>query len=373
MTVQTGDDTTTNINKIVFCISESMASPNVRRMIGTHLLFFDCASLLQKAVRRRSIRESMFAAAILLRDKCQKWLINRLLLFTVEDTNIILEPILRKNMVNLAGSVNDEKVDWDHVSEKMSAVVFEMVFLVTNSEKSRVCDNIAHSAPIYAKSVIEHTNDSESEMIANVREFIQWEDWKSVIGLLYLMKKYFGVETCWKVFPHGRMKRRRDIHSWLEICEQVAMLCWKPEGNRLPYQLNKSAAKILWSELMTSKRDYNLRHYIDWELWVDVVLDKHTARGKGKDTTWSLINHISEKDRDPCNQTDNRWSMNSLPDGKGKSRGIEHFFSRGAYLSPVIISDPFLSDARKDKEEVLKQLDMVKRDEPEVMDFFMKS
>ena len=310
------------------------------------------ASAAQKACRRRCWKLMLYCLGLLGRDGKWKYVIKKLLLYSVEDTNRMAVPDLRDKLVD---GVKKAKQYWPRPGRPPQAEFLnhmrDLILLVCAAPKSRLCDHAICASPKWLLDIESKEGKQPRKYPQLAQTFVQaikQRDWKRSIALMYLCRILFPNtwQQLWRhcpesetyaqwlrVFPGQWSQELLMVESLLTMGQPWA----SRDVQKLDWYDNRQQATVFWDKLMQAPLNYQLRSWIRWDAWLDKVWDKHTFRGNGGNSAITVRQRFPDL---PDNLT--------IPDGPPleHTSKMQHFFDVGAFLPEPALVDPFWQEAK---------------------------
>lgn len=297
----------------------------------------------------------LYCMGLLGREGKWKYVMKKLCLYSVEDTNVFADSSCRQRLLH---NMREAKERWPmnpkNPTTNFTDKCFEMIYDMCISPKSRLCDHAICASPAWLLKM-EAKEEKQPRQVKPLRsafsKALQEKDWKKALSLMCLYRVLFPKNTrdLWPLCPNGSsylslMDQNGGTDMW---CQELLMVesiltvhePWRQirPANTLETR-DKAAAKQFWDKLMTAPLDYEIRKWVDWTDWEDIVWDKHTVRGNGGDSVKSLSKrhpavppHLLAPDGPPIERTSK----------------LEHFFDVGAFVPEPVIEDPFWLPGRR--------------------------
>ncbi len=302
------------------------------------------ASAAQKACRRHEWKLMLYCMGLFVRAGKIRYVLKKLCLYMVEDSNVFAAPLERADFLQRLKVF--KRQPWE--GKAATTALFELIYLVCMAPKSRIVD---HSICVAAEWAVELSTPPQSFLTIKNRlqEHVRQGEWKTALAYLYMCKElhYASLVSLWGVLPQKQYYSDLilgDPSLWnqeLLMCEAVLhmhptpFICqaW-PVVNDNP----REAAWDFWQKLMVAPLNYELRGWIDWQPWEELVWDKHTNRGNGQDTLASLLLKYANVPKEF-----------HAPDGppiQHELSKMQEFFDHGVWLPREALVDPFWKAAR---------------------------
>lgn len=328
-------------------MANNLISPMNYHLDGHGLHGTLLASAAQKASRRHEWRLMLFCMGLFVRAGKLRYVLKKLSLYMVEDSNIFAAPTERAEFLTRLQHLKRRLPRAK--PEMLYDELFELVFLVCQAPKSRIVDHSICVAGQYALD-LQTGKVSLPSIHARLQVAVAEKNWQSALGLIYLTKLLHpnALTTLWAYLPRREYYSRlilSDFSLWnqeLLMCESALHLRSEPFEPRdwppVDWSTQRAEAKKFWTDLMVAPLNYELRGWIDWKPWIPIVWDKHTNRGHGQNTLQSLLARypdVPEEFHEPDG-----------PPMVSESSLMTQFFDVGVYLPREALVDPFWLAAR---------------------------
>jgi len=304
------------------------------------------ASAAQKACRRHEWKLMLYCMGLFVRAGKVRYVLKKLCLYMVEDSNVFAAPRERADFLQRLKNFKRQQ-PWE--GQSATTALFELIYLVCMTPKSRLAD---HSICVAAEWAVELTRKTPALNFLTIKnrlqEHVRQGEWKPALAYVYMCKElyYPSLHSLWNVMPEQQYYSDLilgDPTLWnqeLLLCESILHL--HPTFVRRDWPVvsehPREAAWDFWQKLMVAPLNYELRGWIDWQPWEELVWDKHTNRGNGQDTLATLLLKYPDVPK--------AWHAPDGPPMKHARSKMEAFFDHGSWLPRETLVDPFWQGAR---------------------------
>lgn len=351
-----------------------------RRTAGALIRVDILVSLLQKACRRRKPKEALFACALLCRENLWGWVLRRLIVISMEDTNSVTEPYLHERIYRLSNEILPilRRRGVSRNTEASRRRIFQLCIEICVATKTRMVANAAAAALYFmARDRNEILNNESIQDLDDLLQFAHaewhkaWESkdkesllkWTAVIEVMGATHKIYGLNRLWGFLTtetyhgetvtmtynmayHQKLNGKTIGHPRLALYEAIVLRLEpvRALGDQHEYPSSRlSKEKLIslekyWNSLFERPLEISLRKEVNWDVWLPFVGDKHTALGKGRNTLAELVRKYELPD-----------NFSHEPDGTGYNRpsNILHFFQRAAIVRGEMMDDPYVDVSRE--------------------------
>jgi len=339
-----------------------------RRLEG-HLVRVDVlCSALQKGIRRRDPTLTLWSVVLLCRGNLWKLAVERLMQSSVEECNAFAELNLRATLMRVCKRLVPqlERHGVNVSTDSTKKLIFELATELCFASKSRLSSNalvatygsLAAEAKDIRDSLPSDSDECLIYLFKQFRKAYEMQEETATLKWLALLEMHgrdhvvYGIPKVWR-FLQQNGKCADKVEELLEMIRKGYLST--EQGKRLalfeatlyafyPLRPSKrsqeSAAQWTeyWNKLWNAPLEPALRGWINWNVWLPVVLDLSTAGGKNRDTLGELQARYPEF---PVNEY-------AAPDTGGLDHPsyIQHEFTVCAVLHSRLVSDPFETRAR---------------------------
>lgn len=287
-----------------------MGNKTHMRVPGTQVLVDVLESCVQKGIRRGNNKVAIWGAVLMCRAGHWMLLFQKIIRCILEDSNGFVDPSLTQYayrscqaiipLLSRRGVTHDTPPLRRHISNLLERVI--------TSHKSR----LATHASIVALSEVAHHIDvvkghgdvfnrwKAAYTSSNREDALRWTAVIIMNGLETSVWKYLlanphagsaeHVETLWKLCHTTSVNGEAVVSTKVPLYE--AVLCkwfWGKRDVPVHAAVNNPGHQRYWDLLFSTDLKLSVRHDINWEKWLPVILDIETRAGQNQDTLSELI------------------------------------------------------------------------------------